>query len=294
MTIEIAPHPAVLPPQMSTGTLAKLRRIRIINAMCTLAIYLAVSADHPLVIAANRDELYERPAAAPQIIASAPWIVAGRDLVAGGTWLGVNEHGLVAGLLNRRSHVPPDPRRASRGQLCVGALQHSSLASAAAAVCAEAADRYNPFNLLLATPQAACVIGNVSGTMSHTELTRGLHLLTNLDLNDMECPRIAKSYALFEAAKRFVEAADIEALLPALRTILADHSTPLDPRSTGPPNNLCVHGERFGTRSSSVLVYNAQQQRFRMWHADGPPCETEYREVVLPYSDDSADSLRKC
>jgi hypothetical protein len=67
-----------------------------------------------------------------------------------------------------------------------------------------------------------------------------------------------------------------------LRAILSDHSTPLDPRSNGPPNNLCVHTERFGTRSSSLLVYLARERRFRFWHANGPPCQVAYTEVSLP------------
>jgi hypothetical protein len=56
----------------------------------------------------------------------------------------------------------------------------------------------------------------------------------------------------------------------------------LDPRAPLPLNNLCVHTEHFGTRSSTVLLYSAREQRFRMWHAAGPPCRVEYAEVELP------------
>jgi hypothetical protein len=117
---------------------------------------------------------------------------------------------------------------------------------------------------------------------SSTALTPCLHVLTNVDLNDFECPRIAKSYRLFDAARRYLRRDAVRELLPALRAILADHSTPLDPRSDVPPNNLCVHTERFGTRSSSVALYVAAERRFRFWHADGPPCQVAYSEVALP------------
>ncbi|MGH7783160.1 MAG: NRDE family protein, partial [Candidatus Binatia bacterium] len=54
-------------------------------------------------MAANRDEHYDRPSAAPAILCHDPVILAGRDLRAGGTWLGINQHGLVIGILNRRT-----------------------------------------------------------------------------------------------------------------------------------------------------------------------------------------------
>ncbi len=251
--------------------------------MCTLAIYFQTCGRFPLAVAANRDEFYERPSAPPARIAADPWVLAGQDRTAGGTWLGINAHHLLAGLLNRRSNVPADATRRSRGQLCLDALAQTGVAAAAAVVCGESADRYNPFNLLLASPEAACVIGNGSGTMRRTPLGPGLHLLTNLDLNDFECPRIAKSYHLFDDLQPILRGADAPgSFVDAVRTILSDHSTPLDPRELTPPNNLCVHSEHYGTRSSTVVVFDARDGHFRMWHADGAPCSTPYREVALP------------
>ena len=250
--------------------------------MCTLAIYFQASDDLPVVVAANRDEFYERPATPPVALAGDPWIVAGQDLVAGGTWLGVNGHNLVAGIVNRRRNQAPDPTLRSRGHLCLDALRHGSVTAARTAVEHDPGTLYNSFNLLIAAPDAASVTGNISGTMTSTALTPGLHLLTNLELNDFECPRIAKSYTLFDAARQRLRREGIPELLCTLRAILSDHSTPLDPRSDGPPNNLCVHTERFGTRSSSILVYVAAERRFRFWHTNGPPCQVEYSEVSLP------------
>lgn len=250
--------------------------------MCTLAIYFKINDELPLVVAANRDEFYDRPATAPSPTHHNPWIIAGRDLVAGGTWLGVNEHHLVAGVLNRRTPVRPDPARCSRGTLSMEVLHHLSVADAQNMVCAQPAADYNPFNLLVASPTAAAVIGNLSGKMVATPLTPGLHLLTNLNLNDTECPRIAKSYALFDGVGRWLRADAIDNLVAGLREILSDHSTPLDTRLDGPPNNLCMHTQLFGTRSSTILAYSAAAARFRMWHADGPPCQYAYQEVPLP------------
>jgi uncharacterized protein with NRDE domain len=69
--------------------------------MCTLAIYFKTFADYPIVVAANRDEYLARPALPPTTLAETPHIVGDKDLRASGTWLGINEHGKVAGLLNR-------------------------------------------------------------------------------------------------------------------------------------------------------------------------------------------------
>jgi uncharacterized protein with NRDE domain len=259
--------------------------------VCTLAVYFQTTADLPLVIAANRDEYYARAASPPRRLADAPWVIGGHDAVAGGTWLGVNAHGVVAGILNRRSHHPPDPTRRSRGQLCLDVLRQPSVAAAAAGVQGDSGTRYNPFNLLIASPDAACVVGNISGTMQRTPLSAGLHLLTNLELDDPECPRIAKSTAMFEAASRSLREDTLPDFLAELRSILADHSTPLDPRGDGLPNNLCVHTERFGTRSSTIVVYSARTRRFRMWHANGAPCETEFTELALPSASGDATGV---
>lgn len=248
--------------------------------MCTLALYLQQFAEYPLVVAANRDELYERPALAPQVIAYDPWVVAGQDLTAGGTWLGVNQHGMVVGLLNRRQPggiAAVDPTKRSRGLLALEMLQCRSAGGALDQLRREPGERYNGFNLLIATVNEAYVAHNANSSINVTQLTAGVHLLTNLALNDPTCPRIAKSARLFESVAEVDHSA--EALIGALQPILADHSTPLDPR-TEMPNNLCVHTERFGTCSASILLANSKGCRY--WHAAGPPCRTSFEEVVLP------------
>ncbi|MGH7786051.1 MAG: NRDE family protein, partial [Candidatus Binatia bacterium] len=112
--------------------------------MCTLAAYVRMSPALPLLVAANRDEFLDRPTAEPGIIAVDPWVVAGQDLNAGGTWFGVNQHGLVVGLLNRRRTDGPDPSKRSRGLLCLEMLQARDPAAAVARLRAVAGAAYNP------------------------------------------------------------------------------------------------------------------------------------------------------
>ncbi|HET9296015.1 MAG TPA: NRDE family protein [Candidatus Binatia bacterium] len=93
--------------------------------MCTLALYFKVFSGYSLAVAANRDEHYDRPSAPPSIIERSPTIVAGRDLRAGGTWLGINEYGLVVGILNRRQQrgLLANGAYRSRGLLCLDLLR---------------------------------------------------------------------------------------------------------------------------------------------------------------------------
>ncbi len=250
--------------------------------MCTLAIYFRVIPGYPAIIAANRDEYFARPAAAPILLSDKPRIVAGKDLRAGGTWLGVNEHGLIAGLLNRRAERA-DPRLRSRGLLCLDALRSANVSAALQLLSTLHGADYNPFNLLVATRHEAAVAYNRAGDgIECVKLEPGVHLLTNLDVNDFECPKISRSYERFAAL-----AADREFTLDPvgqrdkLRALLADHATPLDPRSSA-PNAICLHLDGYGTRSSSLLFLGDDPARTLHFFAPGPPCEVAYEPALVP------------
>ncbi|MGD9764677.1 MAG: NRDE family protein [Candidatus Binatia bacterium] len=246
--------------------------------MCTLAAYVGCWTALPLLIAANRDEYLDRPSADPAVISHDPWVFAGRDLHAGGTWLGVNQRGLVAGLLNRRT-AALDPGRRSRGLLCLEVLQQPDRAVAIELLRGIDGRAYNPFNLLLADAHGADVATNWGGSMRLTPLRAGVHLLTNLELDDPTCPRISASSQLFRATPATLRG-DPAALIAPLRRILADHRTALDPRASA-PDALCVHRPAYGTRSASIIAVEASD-RVRYWHASGPPCRAEFSELILP------------
>jgi uncharacterized protein with NRDE domain len=251
--------------------------------MCTLALYTRVIPELPVLVAANRDEFLDRPTAAPQVLSHQPWVVAGQDLVAGGTWLGLNEKGVVVGLLNRRSASPPDPSLESRGLLCLRALQCEDLAEIESMLKGEDGSRYNSFTLLAASRERALVAVPRGRAMRLTDLAPGLHLLTNLEVDDPTCPRIAASHRMFAGLELEKLAHDGAALLQPLRRILSNHSTQLDPRSVEEDNSLCIHRGPYGTRSSTVIALGARGGA-RYWHADGAPCRADYASVELPRS----------
>lgn len=252
--------------------------------MCTLAIYFRVFGDYPVVVAANRDEFLDRPALPPTALGDRPRIIGGKDLRASGTWLGINEHGLIVGLLNRRiaENGPNDDNLRSRGLLCLDALQHASAASALQYVESQRARDYNGFNLLMASRDEAFVAYNRGGEIEVVKLTPGMHLLTNADVDDFECPRISRSYGRFaELGQREDFAADPVARRAELAALLADHSTQLDAR-TGRPNSLCLHLGDYGTRSSSLIFLRRDSTRVDHFFASGPPCTASYERAAVP------------
>jgi uncharacterized protein with NRDE domain len=250
--------------------------------MCTLAIYFQVFGDFPAIVAANRDEFFDRPAAAPTTLLDQPHVVGGRDLRAGGTWLGINEYGLIAGLLNRQSSQSVSPNWRSRGLLCLDALRYGTGGEAADFVSKQDPDRYNAFNLLIASRAEAFVAHNRRHAIDIVRLQAGLHLLTNLDVDDPECPKISRSYRRFaELGGSLDFARDPLGGREALRAVLADHFTELDPR-TKQANSLCLHLEEYGTRSSSLILLSAKGDEIEHYFAPGPPCSAAYELAPVP------------
>ena len=105
----------------------------------------------PLLLAANRDEQLDRPWDSPaQHWPGRPGVVAGRDRLGGGTWMGLNRVGLVAAVLNRPGSLGPAPGKRSRGELPLLALEHTQAASAASAVAQLEGAAYRSFNMVIA------------------------------------------------------------------------------------------------------------------------------------------------
>jgi uncharacterized protein with NRDE domain len=249
--------------------------------VCTLAIYRQLPG-FPLVLAANRDEFVDREATGPELLAAAPRIVGGRDLRAGGTWLAISERGAVAGLLNRRTEALPIASKRSRGELPMLALAADSAAVAARVLTALEGEAYNAFNLLVADRDEAWVAQNHDDGVRLSALDRGLHLVSNLDVDDPTCPKIARSHVRFAAAgDAFARDRDEERFRAALHAILADHTLTLDPRLPDALGALCVHAGRFGTRCSSLLFLD-DAGRWRHWFAAGPPCTHVFAPALTP------------
>lgn len=171
-----------------------------------------VAAEDPafpeLVVAANRDEFHARPAAPAHFWSDRPRILAGRDLQAGGTWLGVSTDGRFAALTNWREPGAPAPSGArSRGELVADFLDHAE-ASAREFVdaVAERGDRYRGFTLLVADRDTLAVVSNRDGAPGRT-LEPGYYGLSNASI-DAPWPKNVRGKTAFEARLRAERAAE--------------------------------------------------------------------------------------
>lgn len=247
--------------------------------MCTLALYFQVSKDFPLVVAANRDEHYDRPSAPPLVLKTEPKVVAGQDIRAGGTWLGVNEHGVLAAVLNRRSNGDDaDAPTRSRGLLCLDLLAHES-AAAASAFLAQHREAYQPFTLVFADSNRACLAFNTTDHINTVKLSRGLHVFSNVVMHDEYSEKRQRAYALFAGIKPEQQklSGPISSWIGGFKEVLSDHT--LGDGTGDPRDAICVHGNLSGTVSSSVIVFSAVTRQFRTFYCGGAPCRNNFSET---------------
>ena len=237
--------------------------------VCTLIALHRCTPAAPLVVAANRDEQPSRPAEKPALRGERGLpIAAPRDARAGGTWIGVNAFGLLAAVTNRPTRSRDDARR-SRGLVVLDALEHPSARGAVDALESLARDAYNPFNLFVADGSEAFVIV-YEGSPRVAELPPGAHVICNADPDARDHPKVAR---LLESAQA-AAALPTERLLGALGAVCRSHAgggSPLD--------DACIHGEGYGTRSSTLLRL-AGPGASAFWFADGPPCRTPYEDFT--------------
>jgi uncharacterized protein with NRDE domain len=252
--------------------------------VCTLALYLNVFDELPLLLAANRDEHFDRPSAPPAEIVGVPRIVAGRDLRAGGTWLGVNEHGLMVGILNRRQngndiYTPVTSMARSRGLLCMDILRLRSVDEGFAFITAHQAV-YNPFTLVFADRHSAGVAHNNHAAIFAKRLGAGVHVFSSAAELDLNSAKADRAHARFAQLKERLPAGAVNSQdwLAELRAVLADHS--MRDGSSDPGDAICVHRQSTGTVSSSVVTLRAERSLFETYFCPGPPCQNDFSEAI--------------
>lgn len=169
--------------------------------MCTLILLRRPGHAWPLLLAANRDEMGSRPWAPPaRHWPERPGVVAGIDLLAGGSWLGLNDRGVVAAMLNRAGSLGPAAGKLSRGLLVLDALEQPSAEAAVQALGRIAADAYRPFNMVVADREAAFWLRDDGKALSVTAVHDGLSMLTAFELDDPADSRIREFMPRFAAA----------------------------------------------------------------------------------------------
>ncbi len=170
--------------------------------MCTVVLLIRPGHAWPLVLAANRDEMLNRPWDPP----AAHWpdqpnVIAGRDRLAGGTWMGVNRDGVAAAVLNRPGSLGPAAGKRSRGELPLLALAHGSAIEAAAAIAALNSGGWRSFNLVVADRTGAIFVRGLGhGHPQVQPFAPGLHMVTAHDPDDPKARGFARHLARFKSA----------------------------------------------------------------------------------------------
>ena len=223
--------------------------------MCLIAFAWNIHSRWRLVLAGNRDEFHVRPSAALAQWEDMP-IIGGRDLQAGGTWLGVTDAGRCCVVTNVRD--PRDPQLGvSRGMLVTDYLGGTADAAAHARQMLSSAAGYRPFNLLTFDANDAFYLGNRPQPRAQA-VAPGVHGLSNADFNTPW----PKTRTLMRRLRRWIDdggAADVAALFAAL----ADERTA--PEAQLPDTGIGLERERwlsaafirgkdYGTRASTVVL----------------------------------------
>lgn len=197
-------------------------RLLPVPPMCLILLAYKTHPDADLVLGGNRDEFRGRPSAPPAVICRDPVIHAGRDLEAGGTWLGRNGHGMVAALTNRRPGAddPADAPR-SRGEIVLELLRRRSPEEAARWIGALDPGQYRPFNVLFGSAGGCFAHGSDQGPHPQ-RLEPGFHVLSNSTLNDDSWPKVARSRRFLEQSRTL----DGESFLVAMQAFLCDPALP--------------------------------------------------------------------
>jgi hypothetical protein len=233
--------------------------------MCLLIVLRGVAPGHPVVVASNRDERFDRKAAPPGLwVGQRRRVIAPRDREAGGTWLGVNDRGLCAGLTNIAG-APQRSGAATRGMLPHLALDQDDLEAAVGAVrAAVLANALNPFQLVLCDGRRTLVLRYRDAMLGVESWAPPVLVVSNEhEPGQLELPGLSAALP---------PALELGDRLDRLATLL------LDPGGAG-RHAILKKGDGRGTVSSALLaVAESGPNALVFRYAAGPPDVTAYRD----------------
>jgi len=246
--------------------------------MCTLVALVPREAGAPVVIAAYRYEMLERPALPfDRHWPGKPWR-AGRDVLAGGTWAGIHDEGYGVFLLNRERSLGPEPGKRSRGLLALDLLEAGSAEGAVRHALSRPPGEYRPFHAVIAAPDGVRGIsGGGTDAARTTEAAPGVTLWTAAGANsDASGRQVAHRGAFRDAWERWCATDDLDGLFAELETLLAAPA----PAGGSPYDAMCIPPDErgFGTRSSLVAAFQGSGL-VRLRVADGAPDRTAFRDA---------------
>ena len=224
--------------------------------MCLILLSYKVHPDYRLILAANRDEFYNRPTAPLNYWDDHPDVLAGRDLKGSGTWLGVTRSGRIAAVTNYRDPAVPIKNAPSRGILVRDFLTGNSSPQRYLEEIRKKGRRYNGFNLIAGDASGLFYYSNRATPVN--ELKPGVYGISN-HLLDTSWPKVKTGKIRLQGQLNGAEKIDFEKIFG----ILSDSSLPPDDEL--PDTGVGLDWERilsplfiispdYGTRSSSIVL----------------------------------------
>ncbi len=245
---------------------------------------------HPhyrLILAANRDEYYQRPTEAAHFWASHPWVLAGRDLDMQGTWLGITRSGRFAAITNYRDPSLQIENAKSRGILVSNFLCSNQSPEKYMEEVVNRRMLYNPFNILIGDRSVLLYFNKLSA--NYLTLKPGLYGLSNHFL-DTPWPKVLKSkQALADYLKNreLIEPQDLFAILADTEPA-QDHELPdtgIGKKAEKRLSSIFIKGNNYGTQSSTVLLIDRHNHvifKEKSYHSGQNPCvEVNYEFDII-------------
>ena len=236
--------------------------------MCVLIVLHKISPEYPLIVAANREEDPKRGGDPPGRFPDG--IVAPRDPLAGGTWIGVNTDNVFSAVTNRPGPPASGTQVNSRGTLPLEALKEKS-----AFLAHRRAERiptflFSPFNWIYADLDQAFVLEHGGPSDLTVRLRAGMHVLSNAhDLNRVDLDAILKFLDCDPAKDK------LDRIIARLKALLSCHDSILSES-----HRICKHEGVPQTVSSSIVALHQSDPAKRRWlYHDGPPCRNEWKDV---------------
>ncbi len=259
--------------------------------MCILFLAINQHPDYPLIVAANRDETFSRPSLPMHYWQDNPHILAGRDSLKGGSWLGINSTGRFCAVTNFRTGKPPNPQSKSRGQLVQQYLKDETTASHFIADLKKNHRAYNPFNLVFGTPTKINIFCSEDSSLQHSK--DGFHSLSN-GKSEQYWPKMSHGVRQFAELINQNMTLDIDQLNTIMRdeTKASNHTLPntgvsqiiekqlssIFIRATsGIPN---YNGD-YGTRTTSYLLYSHRHIQIYEFNYDRDANVTDQQRFTL-------------
>jgi hypothetical protein len=250
--------------------------------MSLIAIQYRLVPEAPVLVAANREENYDRPMGVPSIQSGKPRILCANDEDSGGTWLGVNQNGLFVAVSNRRKIMPTFISR-SRGLLCKDMLRAAS-AREAVDLCLEEvmANKYNGATFVAADADGGWAV-HAGDDVNAVELVEGLNIISDQDLNDDRDDRV-------QMAKRLLTLQTLDS--PVKFLAIASKVFARAPSPPGRPS-IVIRGKESGTVSSTLISLGQKPRDAIYQYAKGAPDAHKFEDFSPMLRDILSRGLRE-